>query len=227
MRIPMIVSCLTLASLVPDPAAAHRRCPPRARALPFETYAAFTAGGYDADARWSGDGGLMLGFEWGIAPVPAVDFGFKLDWIHRNAPGESIQFSDQPFPFPAEWAVASGVSSDLVPMGPVFRARLPIGDSRVVPFLAGHLTYDVLHVEWTAIDDFHDRLVTESEWFHGIGAGVSLGVEGQVAPGFALLAEAGAHHSEPGRALYVNGVPFDVRVDAGGEFARAGVRVSF
>jgi hypothetical protein len=213
--------------MLPHPALAHRRYGPRPRAFPFETYAAFKAGGYDADAQWSGDGGLFLGFEWGITPVPPVDFGFTLDWVHRNGGGDAILVTDGPLPFPAEWEVSTGVSSDLIPMGPTLRARLPIGDSRIVPFISGHLTYDVLRVEWTALDEFSGRLVTDGEWFHGLGAGAAIGVEAQMAPGFGLLVEAGVHDSEPGRELLVSGIPVDVRVDAGGEYARAGVRVSF
>jgi hypothetical protein len=228
MRNLILVSCLIAGGLFPDPAAAHRRWgSTRARPLPFETYAAFKAGGYDADAQWSGDGGLFLGFEWGISPIPPVDFGFGLDWVHRTAGGDAILVTERPLPFPAEWEVTTGVSSDLIPMGPVLRARFPIADSRIVPFIAGHLTYDVLRVEWTAIDEFNGELVTDGEWFHGLGAGAAIGVEAKMSPGFALLVEAGVHDSEPGRELLVNGIPLDVRVDAGGEFARAGVRVSF
>ncbi len=232
MRSLIVMSCVLAASLLPDPASAHRRSRPsrdpyRYRAFPIETYAAFKAGGYDADAQWSGDGGLFLGFEWGVTPVPPVDFGFAVDWVHRNNRGEAILVTDDPFPFPAEWEITTGVSSDLVPMGPVLRARMPIADSRIVPFISGHLTYDVMRVEWTVIDEFNGQLVTDGEWFHGLGAGAAVGVEAQMSPGLALLVEAGLHDSEPGREFRVNGVPLDVRVDAGGEFARAGLRVSF
>jgi hypothetical protein len=221
-----------LVLLIAPGADAHRRRAPRPSWRPaFETYTAFKAGGFDADgldAPGEGGFGLFLGAEWGIAPAPGLELGMALDWFHREAGQRTLLLDDGSYGPPVELVAADGTSSDLLPFGAVVRAKLPVGDGRLVPFLAGHLGIDVLRLAYRTAPGpgapGHDEAV---EWFHGLGSGVSMGVEAGLGPGASLLFEAGLHESEPHRDLRIDGVPVQARVDADGEFVRAGVKLAF
>jgi hypothetical protein len=215
------------------PAAAHRRhAPPEPRPLPFETYTSFKAGAYSPDALRSegaGDGGLFLGMEWGLSPTAAFEIGATIDWFHRESAHGSVVVVDGPFDLPVEVVTGEATSTDLVPVGGVVRARFPLSGGRVSPFVAGHLSYDVLHLQARSAswEGEIGEALRDTNWFGGWGAGLSAGVEALLAPGFGLLLEAGLHESEPGQSLTVGGLPAEARVKADGDFLRAGARFAF
>lgn len=236
-RIAMLTCCGLVLSA--SPAAAHRHRGPfenrgrfERRPPTFETYTTFKAGGYApdelaADAR--GDGGLFLGVEWGISPAPPIEVGLTLDWFHRDSARGSVVVFDGPYDLPVEVVTGEASSTDLVPLGAVVRGRFPVGDGRVLPFVAGHLTYDVLHLEANGAswEGEIGEALRDTNYFSGLGAGFSMGVEADLAPGFGLLVEAGIHQTEPGRQIRVGGLPAEARVNADGEYLRAGARFAF
>jgi hypothetical protein len=212
--------------------AGHRRHGGREpwRRPPISGYASLKAGGYGLDAATVPDeglGSLFLGTEVGAAPSPFVHVGFTLDWLRRRDAQGGVLPIDAPFELPVEGVLESRSSStDLIPFGGIVRVRFPVGDGRLVPFLSGQLTYDILRLEHRSIDaqsgGFEVR--EQTEYFHGAGTSVALGLEAMLDPNVGLLFEVGTHDSQPSQELEVSGVPVEGRVDAGGEFLRFGVR---
>ena len=223
--------------LVAPPAQAHRRRPVPSRPAPWspaiDTYTSFKLGGFGAngttDAGGSGSWGLFFGAEWGIEPVPNLDLGLSMDWFHREDTRGSVLAVDGPYALPVELVAADGTSTDLLPFGVVVRAKFPVGDGRLAPFVAGHLSYDVLRLSYSRLesDGSYAVLAENTEWFHGMGAGFSTGIEAALGPGVAAVFEAGLHQSDPHKNLIIDGVPVQARADADGEFVRAGVKLSF
>ena len=210
----------------------HRRPPQPWRPVPIQTYATFKAGGYGADAlneQGDGDWGMFLGTEWGVSPVPAIELGMAIDWFHRNSTGGQVLVIDDPYALPVEIVAADNTTTDLIPIAAVIRARIPVGDGRVTPFVSGQLGWDMLRLGFRNVElDGNSAFVTEdTEWFHGIGVGAAVGVEAALGPGVGFLFEAGVHESEPSKDLLIDGVPVEARADAGGEYARAGVKFAF
>jgi hypothetical protein len=221
-------------TLVSTAEAGHRGCPPAAepwrhRGVPGG-YAALKAGGYGLDAATVPDdglGSLFLGAEAGASPSPFVQLGFTMDWLRRRDASGAVLPIDAPFELPVEGILpSSGSSTDLIPIGGIVRVRFPMGDGRFVPFLAGQLTYDLLRLEHreVATDGSSLQVVEQTDYFHGAGTSVALGLEAMLDPNVGLLFEVGTHDSEPSKEIEIQGVPVDGRVDAGGEFLRFGVR---
>jgi hypothetical protein len=217
--------------------AGNRGCPPSREpwrrgpwGAPAGGYAAFKAGGYGLDAATVPDeglGSLFLGAEAGASPSPFVQIGFTMDWLRRRDAQGGVLPIDAPFELPVEGVIeSSGSSTDLIPFGGVVRVRFPVGDGRLVPFLSGQLTYDILRLEHRSIESDGSTIAVheQTEYFHGTGTSVALGLEAMLDPHVGLLFEVGTHDSEPSRELNISGVPVDGRVDAGGEFLRFGVR---
>ena len=226
-----------VALIAAPPAQAHRRRP-APRPTPWipsvDTYTSFKLGGFGANGTSgetgdSGNWGMFLGAEWGVAPVPNLDLGLSMDWFHREDTRGSVLAVDGPYALPVELVAADGTSTDLIPFGAVVRAKFPVGDGRLAPFVAGHLSWDLLRLNFRRVesDGNYAVLNENTEWFHGMGAGFSTGVEAALGPGVAAVFEAGLHQSEPHKNLTIDGVPVQARVDADGEFLRAGVKLSF
>ena len=225
---------LGLTALLPAPAAdAHRpapACPPWHP--PVQTYTTFKVGGFGADALGPHGGsnwGLFLGAEWGIAPAPPIELGMSIDWFHRRDDRGAVLFVDDLYAYPVEVWAADGTTTDLIPFAAVVRARFPVGNGQLTPFVAGQLGWDVLRLELRRVvtDGSAVALLEGVEWFHGMAAGFSAGLEAAVGPGVSLVFEAGLHDSEPHRNLFIGGIPVTARVDADGEYARAGVKLAF
>jgi hypothetical protein len=188
----------------------------------------FKAGEYAPNALHDNtDGGMFLGLEWGASPAPPLELGFTLDWYHREHTHGSVVALDGPYDLLVQVVTGEGTSTDLIPIGGVVRIRFPLG--RLLPFVAGHFTYDVLHLDAVAVTSPGDVEVAlqNTNWFGGFGAGVSVGAELDLAPTFGVVVECGWHESEPTRGFIVNGIPAQARVNADGEYARAGVRFAF
>lgn len=218
--------------LVASPAGAHgyhgpRPVPRPMPPPPIHTYSSFKAGGYALDTLDNMDGGMFLGVEWGVCPSPALELGFSLDWFHRNHTQGDAVVIQGPYDLPVQVVTGEGTSTDLIPMGGVMRVRFPMGP--LVPFVAGHLTYDLLHLDAHTVSSVGgvEAVLLDSNWYDGLGGGVSAGVQANLAPGFGLIMEAGLHESEPGKHIYVNGYPAEARVNADGEYVRAGMRFAF
>lgn len=220
-------------------AQAHRHYPPPVRrgvrGPAIDTYTTFKLGGFGTDAAdtpastGSGDWGLYVGAEWGISPVPNLDLGLSWDWFHREDTHGSVLTVDDPYALPVEFVAANGTSTDLIPFGAVIRAKFPVGNGQLAPFIAGHVGWDLLRLGFSDVysDGGGAVLIEDTEWFHGMSAGLSTGVEAAIGPGVGVVFEAGLHQSEPHKNLVLDGVPVQARVDADGEFVRAGVRLAF
>ncbi len=228
----------TLAALIlgaASDAAASRRCRDGSSSYPgtVSGYGAIKAGGYALDAISGTEDdldGLFLGFEWGVSPSPYVDMGFTVDWLHRSDGRSETVILDAPYELPVSGALELGGSStNLVPMGGLVRLRMPVADGRIVPFVSGQLTWDVLRLEYREAVDEGDytALYEESEYFTGWGTSLALGLVANLDGGFGLLFEAGTHLSEPTSDIEIDGVPVEAMVDADGEFARIGMRFAF
>lgn len=238
MKPTLAVIAGTLLALVAVDAHAHGRHRPPRRSYggpPVETYTAFKLGGLGMDAASAtplddhGDWGIFLGAEWGITPVPNLDLGLTMDWFHREDERGAVLFVDDPYALPVEIVAADGTTTDLLPLGAVVRAKFPVGSGQFAPFLAGHLGWDLLRLSFRSVetDGSSAVLYEDTEWFHGMSAGISTGVEAALGPGVGVLFEVGLHQSEPHQDLEIDGVPVRARVDADGEFMRAGVRLAF
>jgi hypothetical protein len=225
------VAVALAAVLLVGEARAHRRTPARFGAP--ETYTALKAGGYELDSRKAGadaPGGVFVGFELGASPSPFVELGFSADWFHRREGREEIFLVETPYELPVEGVIElDGTSTDLVPLGGVARLRLPLSDGRFVPFLSGHLTYDILRLEYREADAGAgaNGSAERSDYFLGFGKSVSIGLESKLDRSFGLIAEVGVHESRPEKDMTVNDVPVRAEVDAGGGFARFGMRFAF
>lgn len=196
------------------------------------SYTVFKAGRYGLDSMEEVDdrGGLFLGVESGISPSRFVELGLSIDWFHRRRARNDVVVIDTTYDLPVEGRVdVDGASTDLVPLGAVLRLRFPVGDGRFAPFVAGHLTYDVLRLssERLVLEGNDAILIEQTDYFSGPGGGVSLGLEARLDPRFGLLFEAGAHGSEPSKDIVVDGTPLSGHVVTDGEFARIGVRLGF
>jgi hypothetical protein len=197
-------------------------------------YGLVKAGGYGLDAAVRPDGdleSLFLGLEMGTCPSPFVQVGFTLDWLRRrNAHSEVVLIDSPPYDLPVQGVLdLDGTSTDLVPMGGILRLRYPVADGRLIPFVSGQLTYDLLRLEYHEVAESGGGTYVDeqSDVFHGLGTTLALGLEAALDPAVGLLVEAGVHDAEPTKELRVGGIPVDGRVDAGGEFARVGVRFGF
>jgi hypothetical protein len=226
-RIPAGLLLLAAASV-----AQARPCADRGGNVP-ETYAMVKAGGYGLGSIQAGDdldGGRFVGVESGVSPSRLVDVGLSLDWFHRERVNSDVVILDTSYDLPVEGYVdVDGSSTDLLPLGAVLRLRLPLGDGRFTPFVAGHLTYDILRLASHRVVHQGDTsvLVEQTDYFHGPGGTVSVGVDARFDPRLGLLMEAGAHGSEPSKDLVVDGTPVRGRVVTDGSFARIGVRLAF
>jgi hypothetical protein len=196
-------------------------------------YGILKVGGYALDAVAGDDSGLeglYLGIEWGVSPSPFVEMGFTVDWLHRDDGNRETVVFDAPYELPVTAAAdLGGTSTNLVPLGGGLRLRMPVAEGRLVPYVSGQLTWDVLRLEFRqAIVDGDDTVILEdSEYFQGWGRTLALGLEANLDAGFGLLFEAGAHDAEPKASFVIDGVPVEGQVDAGGEFARIGMRFAF
>lgn len=232
-----VIAGMALCLIAADAQAHRRHRTPRSSnwSPAVETYTSFKLGGFGTDAGGasalddSGDWGLFLGAEWGISPVPNLDLGLSMDWFHREDDRGAVLFVDDPYALPVEFVAADGTTTDLLPFGAVVRAKFPVGGGAFAPFVAGHLGWDLLRLSFRNVesDGSYAVLYEDTEWFHGMSAGFSTGVEAALGPGVAVLFEAGLHQSEPHQDLEIDGVPVRARVDADGEFVRAGVRLAF
>lgn len=188
-------------------------------------YAVLKAGGYDLDRVAPGHDsleGLFLGTEVGSSLSPHVDLGLTIDWLRRRSARTEVLFLDAPYDLPVESVLElRGTSTDLLPLGGVLRLRFPVAHGRLVPFVAGQLTYDFLRLAYRENGD------EVSDWFHGWGSTVGLGLEARPDPRVAFLFEAGVHDSEPTQELDLGGTEAKGRVKAGGEFVRVGLRFGF
>ena len=193
--------------------------------IPGPSYTALKAGGYDLDRVAPGHDsldGLFLGAEVGSSISPYVDLGLTIDWLRRRSARTEVLFLDAPYDLPVESALElTGTSTDLVPLGGLLRLRLPIANGRLVPFVAGQLTYDFLRLA------YRESGREVSDWFHGWGSTVALGLEARPDPRVGFLFEAGVHESEPTREMDLGGAEARGRVKAGGEFVRVGMRFGF
>ena len=181
-------------------------------------YTMLKAGGYDLDRAARGYDTLELG----STLSPHVELGMTADWLRRRSGRTEVMLVDTPYDLPVEGVVElEGTSTDLVPLGGVLRLRMPVAGGRLVPFVAGQLTYDFLRLAYRV--DGREQ----SEYFHGWGSTVALGLEARLDSRFGILFEAGAHESEPTKDLTVEGAPITGRVRAGGEFVRLGMRFGF
>jgi len=192
-----------------------------------ESYGVLKFGGYDLDhVRTSGsDMDTFLGLEVGSAPAPYVQLAFTVDWLHRQNSHNEVYLLDTNFDLPVEGVIdVDATSTDLLPVGGLLRLRFPVADGRIVPFVSGQLSYDLLRMSYRDGTGGFGNLQEETEYFHGLGTTVSLGAEAVLDPRFGVLVEAGIHDAELTNDLLYGGVPVDARVDAGGEFVRLGLR---
>jgi hypothetical protein len=196
-------------------------------------YTALKVGGYDLDRAARGRDsleGLFVGLELGSAPSRHLEFGLTADWLRRRDGRTDVLIIETPYELPVEGVVdLEGTSTDLVPLGGILRLRFPVANDRLVPFISGQLTYDFLRLAYHEVrtDGNVQRVDRQSEYFHGWGTTVALGLEARLDSTFGLLFEAGVHESEPTKGLLIDGTPLTGRVNAGGDFARLGVRFDF
>ncbi|NNE42683.1 MAG: hypothetical protein HKN12_00615 [Gemmatimonadetes bacterium] len=194
-------------------------------------YGILKAGGYGLDASLTPDGqfgSTFLGAEVGTAPSPFVQVGFTLDWLRRRNETGEYYLIDTPYDLPVQGALnLEATSTDLIPLGGIVRLRYPVADGTFVPFISGQLTYDVLRLEYRAVDTDgpFSTVAQQTDYFHGLGTTVSLGFEAVIDPSVGLMFEVGVHDSEPTQGLFVDDFPVDARVNAGGEFLRIGLRM--
>lgn len=227
-----VTAICTLPFLGSDANAGHYRRGP----LPLshvESYTVLKVGGYGLDSLDPGqelNSGLFLGAEVGVAATRFVEVGMSFDWLHRGQSVDDRFPLDSPYDLPIEGRIdLTGSSTDLVPLGGVVRVRFPVADGTFAPFVAGQLTYDILRLQ------YHERLeqgnstvlASQSDYFHGPGGTLSVGVEARLDPRFGVLFEVGTHESEPAKNLIVDGTPVRGYVVADGEFARIGMRLGF
>jgi hypothetical protein len=192
-----------------------------------EGYGVLKFGGYGLDhVRTAGsDMDSFLGIEVGSAPAPYVQLAFTVDWLHRSNSHNEVYLLDTNFDLPVEGVIdVDATSTDLVPVGGLLRLRFPVADGRIVPFVSGQLSYDLLRMSYRDGTDGFGRVTEETEYFHGLGTTVSLGAEAVLDPRFGVMLEAGIHDAELTNDLLYGGVPVDAQVDAGGEFVRLGLR---
>ncbi|MGQ0721813.1 MAG: outer membrane beta-barrel protein [Candidatus Eiseniibacteriota bacterium] len=205
--------------------AGDRGCPPSREPWrrghvggPVGGYAAFKAGGYGLDAATVPDeglGSLFLGAEAGATPSPFVQIGFTLDWLRRRDAQGGVLPIDAPFELPVEGVIeSSGSSTDLIPFGGIVRVRFPVSDGRLVPFLAGQLTYDILRLEHRSIESDGTTIAVheQTEYFHGTGTSIALGLEAMLDRNVGLLFEVGTHDSVTSSEVYMACLPVDGRV---------------
>lgn len=229
---------LVLLAGATDAEAGHRRYKPKPKRhyhQPWhpaaQTYGVLKAGGYGLDATLSPQGdfeSLYLGAEVGTAPSPYVQVGFTLDWLRRRNETSEFYLLDTPYDLPVEGVLnLEATSTDLIPLGGILRLRYPVGDGTFVPFISGQLTYDLLRLEYRAVDNNgpFSTVEQQTDYFHGLGTSVSLGFEANVDPAVGLMFEVGVHESEPTQGLFVGDLPVDARVNAGGEYVRIGLRM--
>ena len=192
-----------------------------------EGYGVLKFGGYGLDHVLT-DGNDMdsfLGLEVGSAPAPYVQLAFTVDWLRRRNAHSEVYLLDTSFDLPVEGVVdVDATSTDLVPVGGLLRLRYPVADGRIVPFVSGQLSYDLLRMSYRDGTAGPGRTIEQTEYFHGLGTTVSLGAEAVLDPRFGVMVEAGIHDAELTNDLLYGGVPVDARVDAGGEFVRLGLR---
>ena len=209
---------------------AHAHHPARSASPWGEASLAIKAGGYDMSelepGRDSFDG-LFLGAEWGEAPSRHVAFGLTADWFHRRRGEEEVLLIDTPYELPVHGVVElQGTSTDLVPVGGKLCIRFPIKNGGLVPFIAGQLTYDVLRLAYREVETSagSESVGEQDDFFHGMGKGLSAGIEARLDDSFDLLVELGLHESKPGKSMTIRDVPLRGEVDAGGGYARVGMR---
>jgi hypothetical protein len=193
-----------------------------------EGYGVVKFGGYGLDnVRTPGnDMDAFLGLEVGSSPAPYVQLAFTVDWLRRRNAHSEVYLLDTIFDLPVEAVVVvEGTSTDLVPVGGLLRLRFPVADGRIVPFVSGQLSYDLLRMSYRdGSGGFPATIDEQTEYFHGLGTTVSVGAEAVLDPLFGLMLEAGIHDADLTNNLLYGGVPVDARVDAGGEFVRLGLR---
>jgi hypothetical protein len=192
-----------------------------------EGYGVVKFGGYGLDHARTGGSDLdsYLGLEMGSAPAPYVQLAFTVDWLRRRNAQSEVYLLDTGFDLPVEGVVqVEGTSTDLVPVGGLLRLRFPVADGRIVPFVAGQLSYDLLRMSYRDGGGFPGPVEERTEYFHGLGTTVSIGAEAVLDPRFGVMVEAGLHDAELTNDLLYGGVPVDARVNAGGEFVRMGLR---
>lgn len=193
-----------------------------------EGYGILKFGGYGLDhVRTPGnDMDSFLGLEVGSSPAPYVQLAFTVDWLRRRNAHSEVYLLDTNFDLPVEGVVdVEGTSTDLVPVGGLLRLRFPVADGRIVPFVSGQLSYDLLRMSYTdGSGGFPGTIDEQTEYFHGLGTTVSVGAEAVLDPRFGVMVEAGIHDADLTNDLLYGGVPVDARVDAGGEFVRLGLR---
>lgn len=215
------------ASAAPDPCRPVQ--PRRLRALHSspEAYVRLSAGGMHLGAA-GGSGGVFAGVEAGFCPVAPFDFGITVDYFRRTASESEIVYeTDGGYVPPVRVEVTRHESNThLVPIGLAARWRLPLPAHGVAPYVAAHLSWDILVLE------LHDAARTRqpyglgsSETFTGFGAGAAAGVEFGVAPGVAVAGEVGVRSSSPSQVLHDVATPTRLRVDVDGAFLRLGLRL--
>jgi hypothetical protein len=223
---------LTLA-LSATSAAAWNGCPPSYGGSTPAGYSSFKIGGYGLDSPGAPgdlDGGIFLGTEVGVSPNPWVDIGFTMDWYRRQHEDGDVILIDAPYEIPIEGRIqGSGSSTNLIPLGGVVRLRIPVGDGRIAPFVSAGVSWDILRLHRRDVDlsSGGATIYETTDYFHGPGGTVALGLEASPAPGVAFVLEVGAHGSEPSKELNVNGLPVQAHANADGEFARIGLRLGF
>lgn len=210
-----------------DAEAGHRHRSYRGTRHHAEGYGVLKAGGYGLDRTVSPESTLdsFFGFEAGSTLSAHVQVGFTVDWLRRRDARSRVVLLDTPFDLPVEGVLdMDGTSTDLVPAGGILRLRFPVADGRLIPFVSGQLTYDLLRLSYREVHAGTGQAREQTEYFQGLGTTVAVGAEAALDSRVGLILEIGAHRSEPTNSLAVQGVPVDARVDAGGEFARFGVR---
>lgn len=193
-------------------------------------YAAFKLGGYGLDEVTTSGNDLdsFLGIEMGSNASPYVQLAFTVDWLRRRNAHSEVFLLDTHYDLPVQGVVeVEGTSTDLVPVGGLLRLRFPVAEGRIVPFVSGQLTYDLLRLSYRDGSAYPAPIDEQTEYFQGLGTTVSIGAEAVLDPRFGLMAEVGVHDAELTNDLLYGGVPVDARVDAGGKFVRMGVRFSW
>jgi hypothetical protein len=223
----MGLATMALLALTVTGADARHRGPYRGGWHPVEGYGVLKFGGYGLDHVRAPGGGMdsFLGLELGSSPAPYVQLAFTVDWLRRRNAHSEVFLLDTPFDLPVEGVVdVEGTSTDLVPVGGLLRLRFPVADGRIVPFVSGQLSYDLLRLSYRDGSGFPATIDEQTEYFHGLGTTVAVGAEAVLDPRFGLMLEAGIHDAKLTNDMLYRGVPVDARVDAGGEFVRFGLR---
>jgi hypothetical protein len=175
--------------------------------------------------------GVYVGLDAGSTLSRVLDIGFSLDYFHRRSRDLDVLFETNHGFEPPVQGVSTRFESaaDFVPIGLSARLRLPVRTGALAPFVAGSVSYEVLHLSFFDRDaprQPYDNVLGTDETFMGVGWQASAGLEVGLAEGVGLFGELGMHRGTPSRSIELDGQPVDLRVRMNGGFLRAGLRLA-